>query len=69
MKNRELKISLQEVFLLWEYRFHSLAGMKLKVLYYCTSQPHATMFPLFIAIITLEPIYNIMKGTQYFVLL
>ena len=67
MTNRKLNISLQEVFLLGGYRFHSQAGMKLKLPYYNTSQPHAIMFSAFIAIITVKPIYTNMKGTEYFV--
>jgi len=60
MTNRKLKISLQEVFLLWEYRFHLQTGMKLKLPYYCTSQPRAIILSI-LAIITFEPTYNIVK--------
>jgi hypothetical protein len=69
MTKRKLKISLQELFLLWEYMFHSQAGMKLKLPYYCTSQEHATTFSAFIAIVTVQPMNNVMKETEYFVLL
>jgi len=41
--------------------------MKLKAPYYCTFKQNATMFSAFIAIITVENIYNIMKGTENFV--
>jgi hypothetical protein len=43
--------------------------MKLKPLYYSTSQPHATMLSTFTATITVKLNYNITKGTQYSVLL
>lgn len=50
-------------------KFSFTGRYEIKAPYYSTSQQHAIMLSTFIAIIIVEPIYKIMKGTQYFVLL